>query len=241
MLVSTLNHLPSTLLTPPSVSKKSVIDDSENVEEFKGLLQSSTKIESATIKSNSNSQFAVTEKLDSEEGKAKKLRNGRWSKEECKLFEEALQKFGKRWKKVEAYIGTRTGTQVRSHAQKYFMKDKGESLSIPHDQSVAPNTSIGATLERPETDCMKVKDNSEEKKIKSPKLIPLQEVTPQSAFTIASKDPTSKTTVECKYLLEHMRKFGFNTTESIYRKFNKLSDWVETHSAKIRNTITLHL
>ena len=51
-------------------------------------------------------------------------RNGRWNKAECKLFEEALQKFGTHWKKVEAYIGTRTGTQVRSHAQKYFLKIK---------------------------------------------------------------------------------------------------------------------
>lgn len=29
---------------------------------------------------------------------------------------------GKDWKKVEEVVGTRTGTQVRSHAQKFFNK-----------------------------------------------------------------------------------------------------------------------
>jgi hypothetical protein len=31
-------------------------------------------------------------------------------------------RFGKNWKLVEAHVGTRTGTQVRSHAQKFFIK-----------------------------------------------------------------------------------------------------------------------
>lgn len=214
MLVSRLNPLSSKLLTPPRANKRSVIEKPENTEEFESSLQS---IGSVTIKSNLNSEFAVTKKIDSEQGKTKKLKNGRWTKEECKLFEEALKKFGKRWKKVEAYVSTRTGTQVRSHAQKYFMKVKGESLSTPHNQSVAPTTSIGMTQEKPETDCMKVKDNNEEK---SPALTPLEEVT-----------------VECRYLLEHMRKFGFSSTNEIYKQFNKLSDWIATYLITTRTTI----
>ena len=43
--------------------------------------------------------------------------SGRWSKEEHKLFVEGLIQFGKNWKKVEEHIGTRTGAQIRSHAQ----------------------------------------------------------------------------------------------------------------------------
>lgn len=35
---------------------------------------------------------------------------------------EALKLFGKNWKKVQEYVGTRTTTQARSHAQKYFAK-----------------------------------------------------------------------------------------------------------------------
>ncbi len=35
-------------------------------------------------------------------------------------FLEALKLYGKNWKKVEEYVATRTSTQARSHAQKFF-------------------------------------------------------------------------------------------------------------------------
>jgi hypothetical protein len=41
-----------------------------------------------------------------------------------------LELYGKDWKKIESLVGTRTGAQIRSHAQKYFIrkgKDQGES------------------------------------------------------------------------------------------------------------------
>ena len=47
---------------------------------------------------------------------------GRWTNLEHQKFTEALKIHGKNWKKVEDYIGTRTGAQVRSHAQKFFLK-----------------------------------------------------------------------------------------------------------------------
>lgn len=48
--------------------------------------------------------------------------SGRWSKEEHHRFIEGLTKYGKNWKKVEEHIGTRTGAQIRSHAQKFFIR-----------------------------------------------------------------------------------------------------------------------
>ena len=53
---------------------------------------------------------------------------GRWSKEEHKKFIEAIIKFGNDWKEVQAYINTRTSTQARSHAQKFFEKIKKNKI-----------------------------------------------------------------------------------------------------------------
>lgn len=35
---------------------------------------------------------------------------------------KGLELFGKNWKKISDFVGTRTGSQIRSHAQKFFMK-----------------------------------------------------------------------------------------------------------------------
>ena len=55
-----------------------------------------------------------------------RLSIGRWHLSEHKRFLEAIIKFGNDWKKVEKYIGTRTSSQARSHAQKFFIKLKEE-------------------------------------------------------------------------------------------------------------------
>jgi len=48
--------------------------------------------------------------------------NGRWTKEEHQRFVDAIKVHGKNWKKVEESVGTRSGAQIRSHAQKFFLK-----------------------------------------------------------------------------------------------------------------------
>lgn len=64
--------------------------------------------------------------ISSEQGK----KQGRWTKEEHFRFLEALKLFGKEWRKVQQHVNTRTSTQARSHAQKFFVKleKKGKSL-----------------------------------------------------------------------------------------------------------------
>jgi SHAQKYF class myb-like DNA-binding protein len=46
--------------------------------------------------------------------------NGRWSSKEKMRFLQALQKYKRNWKAVEQHVKTRTSTQARSHAQKFF-------------------------------------------------------------------------------------------------------------------------
>ena len=50
----------------------------------------------------------------------------RWTPEEHERFLEALQIFGRQWRKIEEYIGTKTAVQIRSHAQKFFTKIERE-------------------------------------------------------------------------------------------------------------------
>ena len=50
--------------------------------------------------------------------------NGRWGKDEQKLFAEAVLIYRNDWKKIQNHISSRNITQVRSHAQKFLMKLK---------------------------------------------------------------------------------------------------------------------
>eukprot|EP00347_Sterkiella_histriomuscorum_P019402 403341762 len=47
---------------------------------------------------------------------------GRWTKQEHCRFLEALKKHGRNWRKVQQHVQTRSSTQARSHAQKFFVK-----------------------------------------------------------------------------------------------------------------------
>ncbi|KAI9180435.1 hypothetical protein LWI28_004790 [Acer negundo] len=56
-----------------------------------------------------------------------------WTDQEHDKFLEALQLFDRDWKKIEAFIGSKTVIQIRSHAQKYFLKvqKNGTSEHVP--------------------------------------------------------------------------------------------------------------
>ena len=58
---------------------------------------------------------------------------GRWKFKEHIQFLEGLDKYGVNWKKICPLIKTRTSDQIRSHAQKFFLKlkqVKDEQLGI---------------------------------------------------------------------------------------------------------------
>ena len=52
--------------------------------------------------------------------------SGRWTNEEHQKFIEGILKYGNEWKKVQSIIKTRSSTQARSHAQKFFLRMKKE-------------------------------------------------------------------------------------------------------------------
>lgn len=56
-----------------------------------------------------------------------------WTDQEHEKFLEALHLFDRDWKKIEAFVGSKTVIQIRSHAQKYFLKvqKNGTSEHVP--------------------------------------------------------------------------------------------------------------
>ena len=78
-----------------------------------------------------------------ESKKSTKYNTGRWTQEEHLKFIDGILEYGNEWKKVQSLIKTRSSTQARSHAQKFFLRIK-KNLNIndnPYSSSDSPNNS----------------------------------------------------------------------------------------------------
>lgn len=58
--------------------------------------------------------------------------SGRWTVHEHEAFLNGLERFGRRWARIAEVVLTRTPDQVRSHAQKYFIKLGKDKAPFEH-------------------------------------------------------------------------------------------------------------
>ena len=83
--------------------------------------------------------LAMDNILPSKEDRVEHYNSGRWSDEEHLLFIDAIFTHANDWKSVQAMIKTRSCSQARSHAQKFFIKLKEiQTFCLPMDLSNNP-------------------------------------------------------------------------------------------------------
>ncbi len=67
--------------------------------------------------------------------KTSKKNNGRWTKKEHHIFLKGLKEFGRDWKKMRELLPSRSLAQIRSHAQKYFIRMETEKYNSDDEMS----------------------------------------------------------------------------------------------------------
>ena len=103
----------------------------------KVYLNQFVKIDASNISKNNNSPNYIsdeylnsTDKKNTNNDQENDINNnsqfhtGRWTEEEHRKFIDGILENGNEWKKVQQIIKTRSSTQARSHAQKFFLRVK---------------------------------------------------------------------------------------------------------------------
>lgn len=123
-----------------------------------------------------------------------------WSKEEHLLFLKGLKQHGKgAWKEISQIVGTRTPTQIQSHAQKYFLRQKQR---IKNKRSIHDITLDALSNENKKIEEKNANDSSEEESkvaIKESSKSPSSNITnsptssaPLTSFSLTSPEDNLK-------------------------------------------------
>lgn len=79
-----------------------------------------------------NEDVNPSSKLPKSKDRNQATERGRWTEKEHQRFLEGLLLYINDWKMIHKHIGTRSATQARSHAQKFFIKIR-RSIKDPYD------------------------------------------------------------------------------------------------------------
>lgn len=114
------NHLASLIMNNAKSSLASGASLSDSM--YKGAKSAMTPTTVDDDLGTSSRSQKSKEEPKKPEPPAKKMNTGRWSADEHKRFLAGLDQFGTgNWKKITDMVGTRSCTQIRTHAQKYFI------------------------------------------------------------------------------------------------------------------------
>mmetsp|Transcript_24545 Transcript_24545/g.42010 ORF Transcript_24545/g.42010 Transcript_24545/m.42010 type:complete len:518 (+) Transcript_24545:117-1670(+) len=129
--------------TAPTSAIESRSSSASTVTALKGGAAVPSKVTSTLISNTASAYPRPSPKLISPKSKRRKLckasdrqeNTGRWSTDEHKLFLRGLEVYGRGgWKEISSLVCTRTPTQVRTHAKKYFIKMAKEGKTMQRDQ-----------------------------------------------------------------------------------------------------------
>jgi len=124
----------------------------------------------------------LTDKTSNNSNTPKKTQSRYWTKEEHEKFIEALRLFGKKdVKSISNYVGSRNATQVRTHAQKWFLKQKRES----ERKSIQKEREMVQKEEQLQMQWMKLKNSSSSTSPQSP---PQSSGVSPNSYTVENKN-----------------------------------------------------
>jgi len=119
------------------------------IKDFLSPLNTTSSINSTNFGNDNNEKFNYIGKkmfrVTTEEKfvkKETKCECGRWSIKEHNKFIESLYKYGNDWMKIEKFLGTRSPSQIRSHAQKFFSRlqnYKDDSIGLDFSSDFTKN------------------------------------------------------------------------------------------------------
>ncbi|EFC49197.1 SANT domain-containing protein [Naegleria gruberi] len=113
-------------IEPEHFAPTQVVKEKKKSEKKSKKKQDETLLEVPSVESLTTSTTTASASTTTEDKPAtKKPYKQGWTKEEHILFLKGLELHGKgSWKEISAIVGTRSPTQIQSHAQKYFLRQK---------------------------------------------------------------------------------------------------------------------